>query len=313
MKFINKLFLASSVIALGFFATGCNKDSNSSGSAQIEITDAPIDDASVKSTFVTIADIKVDGTSISGFTKTTIDLMAYQNGVTKVLANAKLNAKTYSNITLVLDFNADQSGTGPGCYVLDVNGVKHKLTATSNEITVAANMAVSAAATSTYVIDFDLRKCIRREAATNDNYEFVTNAELNAGVRVVNKGTVATVKGNVSDAVSGSSKVVVYAYKKGTYVRSTEVSGQGSSSIEFAKATTSANVDASGNYQLSFLESGNYEVVYASYKTNTTTGKMELKGTLVVSSLTSIVLDSISLGANANVTVNVAATAVLPI
>jgi len=58
--------------------TACSENSNEpmgQGEVQFEITDAPIDDANVKSVIVTVADVKVDGQSLSGFTKQTIDLM----------------------------------------------------------------------------------------------------------------------------------------------------------------------------------------------------------------------------------------------
>src|SRR4051812_16279497 len=81
----------------------CSDDeSMGKGDVDFEITDAPVDDASIKGVFVTVSDIKVDGQSISGFTKQTIDLKAYQEGKTTLLGTSQLNAKTYSTITLVL-------------------------------------------------------------------------------------------------------------------------------------------------------------------------------------------------------------------
>ena len=84
------------------------------GEAEFQITDAPSDDASIKGVFVTVADIKVDGKSISGFTKQTIDLKAYQEGSTKLLGTTQLDAKAYNNITLVLDADADATANSPG-------------------------------------------------------------------------------------------------------------------------------------------------------------------------------------------------------
>src|SRR4249920_182240 len=78
--------------------TACEKDdTTSSGSATttIKITDAPIDDASVTGAFVTITDIQLDGQSVQGFSKTTIDLNAYRNGATQSLGNFNLQDKTY--------------------------------------------------------------------------------------------------------------------------------------------------------------------------------------------------------------------------
>ena len=74
-----------SAIVMILFSTAislisCQKDSNDTGSGTanttIKVTDGAIDDASVTGAFVTITDIKLDGQSVQGFTKTTIDLNA---------------------------------------------------------------------------------------------------------------------------------------------------------------------------------------------------------------------------------------------
>src|SRR5258706_16088451 len=103
-----------------FMLPACDRsnDPMGKGDAEFQITDAPSDDASIKSVFVTVTDIKVDGKSVSGFTKQTIDLKAYQEGNTKVLGTGTVDAKAYSTVLLVLDADADAAGASPGCYVL---------------------------------------------------------------------------------------------------------------------------------------------------------------------------------------------------
>ena len=296
-----------SLLLLFFIAVSCQKE-GSSGKAQVEITDAPIDNANISGTFVTISEIKMDGKSVEGFNKTTIDLMAYQNGDTKLLGNFDLDAKTYSTLTLVLDHDTDASGASPGCYVLDVNGTKHALATATTEININKAYSVASDATSNIVIDFDLRKSIVQSSSSgNDNYDFVTSAELNSALRL------GTVRGNCSDNTSNSDKIVVYAYKAGTYTRNTETQGQGSSNIEFKNAVTSATVNANGDYTLSFLEEGSYEIYFASYTENSSTGNFELQGTLNVNVLSTINLGGFQVGAGASVTANVAVTGLLPL
>src|SRR5688572_27253765 len=99
--------------ALAVFGISACSDNEPMGKGDVdfEITDAPCDDASVKGVFVTIAEVRIDGKPIPGFTKQTIDLKAYQEGNTKLLVGAKqLDAKSYNNLTLVLDANTDASG-----------------------------------------------------------------------------------------------------------------------------------------------------------------------------------------------------------
>ena len=295
----------------------CSKsnDTNSGGGSgtantTFKVTDAPIDDASVTGAFVTISDIKLDGQSISGFTKTTVNLLALQNGTTQSIGNFNLSSGTYSTVTFVLDFNTDASGNTPGSYVMTSGSVKHQLQTTSNVITATKTMALIASGTNEIVADFDLRKMIIHTPGV-DHYDFATNAELNNDVRLAVENN--TIAGTLTDnTAGGAGKVVVYAYKKGTFNRATELSAQGASGVQFANAVASATVSAGGSYQLHFLESGTYELYFASYKDTNADGEYELQGTLETTVSGGLDLLNLNLSANATVTANVTATAVIP-
>jgi hypothetical protein len=310
------LLMAPAVLLFAGLLASCKKgDNNNSGTAStaIKVTDAPVDDANISGAFVTISEIKVDGQSVQGFTKTTVDLAAYQNGTTKTLGTFNLEGKTYSNITFVLDFNTDASGNAPGCYVLTTSNVKHKLQTTSNIITVAKSYALQSNASNSIVADFDLRKMIVVQSGNPaDQYDFATSAELQSDVRVVAEASAANISGTLTDAVSGSTKVVAYAYKKGTYNRTVEMQGQGASSVQFKNAVSSTLVGAGGSYQLHFLEAGDYEVHYASYKDTNADGKFELMGTLTVIAGGGLDILNLHVNANTTLTMNATATAVLP-
>ncbi len=310
LKMKNKILLLAPAAALLFSATltSCNKDDDNDGSGgsgsaatTIKVTDAPFDDVNVTGAFVTISEIKVDGQTVQGFTKTTVYLAAYN-----------LEGKNYSNITFVLDFDTDASGNAPGSYVLTTGNVKHKLTTTSNVITVTKNYTLQAGSANSLVADFDLRKMIVAQAGDPaDQYNFATSAELQNSVRVVSESNASTISGTLTDGVSGSAKVVAYAYKKGTFNRATEMTGQGASNIQFSNAVSSDLVSG-GSYKLSFLESGEYEVHFASYKDTNADGKLELVGTLVVLTSAEINILNLQLSINAALTLNATATAVLP-
>jgi Domain of unknown function (DUF4382) len=314
-KSLNKtmaIFLLVSAITF----MGCQKDevaASGSASTTIKITDAPIDDASVTGAFVTITDIKLDGQSVQGFTKTTVDLNAYQNGATKTIGNFNLEGKTYSSITFVLDYDMDATGTAPGCYVLTSGSIKHKLQSTANSITVNKSMTLQANATNSIIADFDLRKMITHQSGGSaDKYDFATAAELETSIRVVAENNTGTISGSLTDGISGSGKVIAYAYKKGTFNRTTEIQGQGTSSIEFKNAVSSSLVSGSGSYQLHFLEGGQYEVHFASYKDTNADGVFELNGTLVVVGSLSLDFLNLTVSSNTTLTANATVTAVLP-
>jgi hypothetical protein len=295
----------------------CQKDaSDGSGSGTantaIKVTDGAIDDASVTGAFVTITDIKLDGQSVQGFSKTTIDLNAYQNGATRTLGNFNLQGRTYSSITFVLDFDMDANGVAPGCYVL-AGAVKHKLQSTANSITINKSFTLQGGASNSIVADFDLRKMIIHQAGgASDHFDFATAAELASSVRIVAENNTGTISGTVTDAVSGSGKVIAYVYKKGTFNRSVEMQGQGASSIEFKNAVSSAVVSGTGSYQLHFLESGDYEIYFASYKDTNADGEFELKGTLIAVGAGGLDLLGLKVNVNATLNVDVTVTGVLP-
>lgn len=307
---------AAAIILFSTTLASCSKSDDNSGggtgtaNTTFKVTDAPIDDASVTGAFVTIADIKLNGQSVSGFTKTTVNLLALQNGSTQSIGNFNLSTGTYGTLTFVLDFDTDASGSTPGSYVMTAGSVKHKLQSTTNVITVTKTLALVASGTNEIVADFDLRKMIVHQAGA-DHYDFVTGAELQNDVRVTVENN--TIAGTLTDnTATGAGKVVVYAYKKGTFNRATELSGQGASSVQFSNAVTSAKVAAGGSYQLHFLESAAYELYFASYKDTNADGEFELQGTLVATAAGGLDLLNLTVGANATLTANVTATAVLP-
>lgn len=319
IKLKNRLsIVAPAFLLLALSVASCKKsDDTNSGSGNaattVKITDAASDDVNISGAFVTISEIRVDGQAVQGFTKTTVDLAAYQNGNTKTIGNFNLEGRTYSSISFVLDFNNDATGNAPGCYVLTTGNIKHKLTTTSNVITVTKNYTLVAGASNSIVADFDLRKMIVAQTGNPaDQYDFATAAELQNDVRVVAETNSGTISGTLTDAVSGSGKVVAYVYKKGTFNRTTELQGQGSSNVQFSNAVSSTLVGAGGSYQLHFLEAGDYEVHYASYKDTNADGKYELQGTLVVLVSGGLDILNLRLNINATLTLNATATAVLP-
>lgn len=270
-----KLFLKNAGITLGiaFLVFSCSDDNGSDNQGKesynttFKITDAPIDHADIKAVFVTVSDIKVNGASVEGFSKTTFDLAALVDGKTQTLGNLQMEAASYTDIELVLDYDTDANGNSPGCYVEMMDGGKDKIESTSETIDISDSYEVFAANANEIIIDFDLRKTIKEEQGTlESDFDFVTTSELSAGIRAVNKETTGEIKGTVNDSSNTSDKIVVYAYEKGTYNAEVETQGQGESNVQFANAVTSAEVGGLNNsYSLNFLEEGEYELVFASY------------------------------------------------
>jgi len=283
-----------------------NEDADGTGRLKVKMTDAPSDDANVKGTFITVSEVKIDGKAVEGFRSQTIEISDYQQGNAKLIIDEDVEAKVYSKLTLVLEYQNDDAGNSPGCYVLTDDDVKHQLEASATgEVTVDKSFQVTAGSMTELVVDFDLRKSVVRDGGSSGEYKFVTSAEMKAAVRLANEGKCGVIKGKINSSMSANESAVVFAYLKGQYNESTETQAQGTSGVMFARAMTSAKVNADGSYQLSFLEEGDYEVHVASYKKDNA-GKVTFRSMLNASSTTSgVLLNNIVIRAKSQISLNI--------
>lgn len=283
-----------------------------SGTFSLELTDAPIDDADVSAVFVTVADVRVDGQSVAGFSKTTVELSALQNGVTETLVSADLEAKTYAQLQIVLDEATDAAGNAPGCYVMTSASEKVALNVAGDGTLNVPNSIVRIAqgATTATVIDFDLRKALVRTDDT-DAYDFAAEGRLVNSLRFVDKSESGTLSGTVENT-SGETdgEVVVYAYAAGTYGAS-EATGDEDDEL-FLNAVSSARLSSNGEYKFNFLPGGDYELVAASYKDDDQNGEVEMMGTFSLNALLGLDLGNLSVEANTTTSANFTLTALLP-
>jgi hypothetical protein len=141
---------------------------------------------------------------------------------------------------------------------------------------------VTATDTAVAIVDFDVRKAIVYQEASTTDFQFVTDPELATAVRLLDQTKVGSITGDCTDGVSGSDKIVVYAYKKGTYDVNMEKIPQGTSKVQFKNAVVSAAVAADGTFRLTNLEAGDYELHFVSYKTGAD-GRLQAKGELQMS------------------------------
>lgn len=309
-----KISLLLSAIAVTFLMVQCSDDDGGKnpqqGEVNVKVTDAPSDDANVKGTFVTVSEVRVDGKTVEGFSPQTIEISAYQQGNTKLLVNETLDAGTYNDVALVLDYQQDAEGNSPGCYVLTDDNAKHALAASSESnanITLSKPYEVKSNGMTELVIDFDLRKAVVRneESGSESEYKFVTETELKNSLRIVKEDESGEIEGNVSNHSSSENNLVVYAYEKGSFNANTETEGQGESKVLFANAETSAKVEQDGSYKLSFLEEGEYEIHMASYAKDSE-GNVSFTGMVEASSAVSgLLLNNINVEAKSRVNLDI--------
>jgi len=281
---MNWLKVIALMVGISFASTSCKDDDVDPGKGQVEfqITDSPSNDTNISGVFVTVTEVRVDGEAISGFSKQTVNLKALQNGNTKVLGSADLKAKSYSSVSLILDLDADENGNAPGSYVQTTDNVKYKLTNSTStsgtmEIPVNKTWEVKNQSTTKLIFDFNIDKAVKYADESSVRYRFVSAANLQASVRAVNKSECATIKGVYTESIpSNAGKVVVYAYKKGTFNAATETTPQGEDATMFKNAVSSATVETalSGNtYTVAYLDKGEYELHFARYDNESATNR----------------------------------------
>lgn len=323
MKVSRMFFSAILIGSLGFFQMSCENSSDepnpdsTKGNLKISITDAPIDNPEVKGAFVTITEIKVDGKTFDGFKgPKTVNLLELQNGNSVSLADGQFDVGNFNKITLVLDYEKDQSGAAPGCYIEKTDNTKQKIQLSGNtQNTIDLNtkeFLVGQGTTTDLILDFDLRKAIRSETSgSQTTYSFVNYTELQSAIRMVERTSAGSITGKIDNYNANTmGNIVVYIYKKGTFNEATETQGQGDSKIQFKNAITSAKVDANGNFKAAFLEQGDYEVHCASYK-KPTGGIFGLIALLNLESKNSINLSSIAVKSSTDVNLSISVNTLL--
>lgn len=308
------LFKVGFLLFSMLFIVSCSDDNddNVEPSAEtynttVEVTDAPIDNANVQGVFVTVVNVNINGKALEGFQPKTVNLLELQNGKTEVLGDVALEAGTTSSIVVELTNDADDQGGEIANYVLVTGGEKIELVLENTEIALTDAAEVVANADNTIVLDFNLRKMIGKDS--EGQLQLVSQSELQASIRAVNRLNAATIEGNVEDTNNTAETIVVYAYKKGEWVESE--ADANASGVRFAGAVNSSVVsEADGSYSLNFLEEGEYELRYAAYEQDETTGDMTFQGMLAVSAATGFDLDvlGLSLGADSTTKLDVVVT-----
>ena len=313
MNLSNLSGVATLALALPFLTYSCKDDSatpagEGNGDFRVEMTDAPVDDANVKAVFVTVADVKVDGESLQGYSQTTVEVSALTNGQTELLYAGELAAKSYQKIELVLEDGATAVNGGPGCYYVNQDNQKMALeVANDGMLTLQeSDFRLTESGSVTSVIDFDLRKALVRTEDAAKPYAFAAGARLQNSLRMVEKDRTGTLAGTVKNESQTEGEIVVYAYKQGTYAAS-EAEADRDDEL-FLNAVSSSKVNANNEYQLSFLEAGTYELIAVSYVDQDQDGELEMKGRFNTSVIGGIDLGLLSVSASNTTTIDFSVT-----
>jgi hypothetical protein len=263
------------VVVLSILAVACGSSSSSddepdTGSMSLNVTDAPIDDAS--SVVVEFSEVQIRGADESQNIDfildppKSIDLLTLQGSETEALfTDETVPAGVYDEIRLII--NAEE-GTADTYIVLEEGGAQHDMTVPSGSqsgLKVKGSFTVPANATADFTVDFDVRKSIVQSGNPSDPkyhlkpvLRIVDNKEVGHIAGTVDVALLAQAAGCSDDDVISHNAVYVF---EGSGVTADDIDGD---SVE-PVATALVEYDSGSDiyeYEAGFLVAGNYTVSF---------------------------------------------------
>jgi hypothetical protein len=248
------------LIACGGGSSGGGGGGGSTGTLNLRLSDAPVDNlASVFITFSGVALHTAGGTKEIVFDKPkTLDLLALQSGRTATLLDGQvLAAGNYQWIRL------DLSEEAGDLYVVDDTGAEHPLTVSSGAQTglkLVRGFTVLANGTTDFTIDFDLRKSVK--LPTGGDYK------LRPTLKLIDNAEVGAIAGTVD----ATTRLQVDCADSQTYAGAVFVFEGADAVVNDADGTTAPyvtvpveDIDTDGifTYKAAFLPAGAYTVAYS--------------------------------------------------
>jgi len=280
-------------------STACEKKNadfniGNTGTIDIEVTDAPIDNPEVRSAYITLSGMTFTDTNLLQ-ERISIDLMAYQKGNTKSIGSFQIPAKKYDHISIKLDLQEDSFGSIPGCFVATEQGKKHNLYPSNNLFSTLTlpleNLEISPDSKTTLLFDFDLRKLIRYgESASEIKYQFVDDRSMEDAIRVLDKNATGSINGFFSDDTGQDFTIMVYVYQAGSFNKSREIKSAETDLPNFFNAENSSLLESDGELFIPYLNKGNYELIFVALSSGS---ERDLIGILDVQSTSGAVLNDI--------------------
>ncbi len=210
---------------------GCDSSSDpaeTAGSLKVSITDAPAEFQAVNITFSEVSVISSGEEPILvSDSIQTINLIKWSNGLSTPLGNIKLDAGTYNQIRLIIDSAS-----------VIIDGIKSSVKVPSGAqsgLKLTHQFTIEAGSTYDLMIDFDAsRSIVRRGSPPNPSYL------LKPTIRLISAATTGSISGTVNNPVNTPVSMAL--------------SGTDTISTTFVDTI-------SGDFQLAFLPSGEYNVI----------------------------------------------------
>jgi len=258
-RFFSKLTKLSLSTGLAVFLAACGGGSSgSTGTLNLAITDAPVDDATSVVVQFTGVELNFEGKDeliVHNFTGIKeIDLLALTNGKTEILLDElTLEAGSYSWMRLKVNAVKDVNDS----YIDLKNGDRYGLYVPSGSqsgLKLNSGFVVPAGGVTSFVIDFDLRKSIHKPSGVFPDYILKPTLRI---VDINNAGKLTGTIATDSIPAGGECAPAVYVFNEGDNVD--DIYGE---SGPITTTLASENEDGSFDYTVALLEDGNYTIAF---------------------------------------------------
>ncbi len=264
MKNVFRLIVISLVAA--FIFTGCENNNNNTGTLNLSITDAPVDNSDIAGVWLTITEIQYHMNDSEWMTfeefegPQEFNILELTNGESALLGSFEMEAGIYTQLRFILDAPefGSQNMVNPGCYIEFTDESQEPLFVPSGHesgwkavgmFKVPINGVVSVTA------DFDARKSIFKTGAGRYT--------LKPTIRMIVDDQAGQIAGGVTNIPEGFD-IVVYAYEDGVYTEDEAADPSDEETPRFPNAVTSSMVCDTDSYHLSFLAPMVYDLVVTS-------------------------------------------------
>lgn len=257
------IILTSLALIVAVF-TACEDDKNETGTLNLSLTDAPIDQQDVTGVHITVNSLEYHKQNNSWATfeeygeAKTFNLLELTDGMSEMLGSFEMEAGQYNQLRFILEApeRGQEAPSNPGSYLEFEDGTTQPLFVPSGgntgykatgSFTVPSNGSVNLTA------DFDARKSVV-ETGVKGMYI------LQPTIRLIVEGQAGSIAGGITNMPGDGSDIIVYAYEANAYT-SDEANDPAEEETRFPNAVTSDIVDEENSYHLHYLAPMTYDLV----------------------------------------------------
>lgn len=263
-----RIFILTALMIPFALFTGCEEEKSETGTLDLSLTDAPIDQQDVTGVYITINGLEYhkqnnDWATFEEYGEPeTFNLLELTDGLSKMLGSFEMEAGQYNQLRFMLEapVRGESTPSNAGCYLEFEGGDTQPLfvpSAGNTGYKAVGAFTVPSNGTVELTADFDARKSVV-ETGTAGMYI------LRPTIRLIVNNEAGSIAGSISNFPTDGSDIIVYAYENEDY-SDTEAADPEAEKSRFPNAVTSDIADDQNSYKLHYLAPMTYDLVVVRY------------------------------------------------